>query len=193
MSISFEQGIQSVSDGLTSRTLPFVGGITADHATLDMSGVWPVGAPAQQIVSALQSDLRNLSTQQAADLQAVQALATTSADAYKAAIAALRKKTIDTVNAQINKAFDDLKAAGLKDPPSQPAILEAVKQVGQLAQGFAATAGSAFDQVDHAGSLALNGVEDGTAVVGKAFSDAGNAIAGGFGTVISGLGSIFGL
>lgn len=145
----------------------------------------------QQVLATLQDTFKDLSGMQQSQLMEIQPLAAKEPDTFKARLAALRQATIDSVNAAIEKAYDDLKNAALQAPHTQPASLEAVQYVAQLAQAFITTVDSAFDAADHAGSLVIDGLSEGAAEVANAFTSAGNAIASAGETVADGFESVF--
>lgn len=148
-------------------------------------------APPEEVLTTLQAAFQDLSNSQQAELAAIQPLVATNPDSFKARMAALRQATIDSVNAAINRAYEELKNAGLQTPANQPAYLEAAKLVGQLAQGFINTASSSFDAVDHAGSLAIGNLSEGASEVATAFSTAGDAMQEAGETVAHGIESVF--
>lgn len=148
-------------------------------------------APPEEVLTTLQAAFQDLSNSQQAELAAIQPLVATDPDSFKARMAALRQATIDSVNAAINRAYDELKNAGLQTPAAQPAYLEAAQLVGQLAQGFINTADSSFDAVDHAGSLVIGNLSDGASEVATAFSTAGGAMKEAGETVAHGIESVF--
>jgi hypothetical protein len=147
--------------------------------------------PPEEVLTTLRAAFQDLSNSQQAELAAIQPLAATDPDSFRARMAALRQATIDSVNAAINRAYDELKNAGLQTPAAQPAYLEAAVLVGQLGQGFINTAGSSFDAVDHAGSLVVGNLSEGASEVAEAFSTAGDAMKEAGETVVHGIESVF--
>jgi hypothetical protein len=147
--------------------------------------------PPEEVLTTLRGAFQDLSNSQQAELAVIQPLAATDPDSFKARMAALRQTTIDSVNTAINRAYDELKNAGLQAPAAQPAYLEAAKLVGQLGQGFINTVGSSFDAVDHAGSLVIGNLSEGASEVATAFSTAGDAMKQAGETVVHGIESVF--
>jgi hypothetical protein len=196
MSTNFEQDIQSTRNAFIAGSLPPDLASSADwqivkncHVALPSLDLLPLQA--NQVLTKLQETFKDLSSSQQSQLAEIEELAAKDGDAFKARMAALRQTTIASVNAAIDKAYEDLKNAGLQAPASQPLILEAVQRVAQLAQGFVNTVGSSLDAVDHAGSLVIGGLSEGASEVGKVFSTAGDTIKKGAETVLDGLESVF--
>jgi hypothetical protein len=151
----------------------------------------PLPPEQQQVLATLSATFQDLAATQQFQLAVIKPLMATAPDTFKERMAALRKATIDSVNAAVNKAYDELKNAGLQTSASQPLCLQAAQLVGQLAQGFVDTVGSSLDAVDHAGSLVIGGLSEGASEVEKAFSTAGDAVQQAAETVLDGLESVF--
>jgi hypothetical protein len=190
MSTNFEQDIQSTRDAFLAGSLTPVSQSTAAafHDATDAAKA--ADALPQQLFTTLQGTFKDLADSQQSQLAEITPLAAKDPDTFKARMATLRQTTIDSVHAAINKAYDEIKNAGLRAPARQPALLEAAKQVAQLAQGFVDTASQAFDEVDHAGSLVIGGLSEGATEVQQAFEKAGDAIKEGVKTVTEGLGHL---